>query len=153
MSAEFDYKKYSIKNLQEWVHDALSISEASPQEIYSAIREAVREDYYCYKNQVSRASELLALLNGNGKNHLSCDKDDTSPECKQSWNSFWEDTDGVEDEVQKWVLPVEVDDANGEYFVTFPDDLLEKVGWKEGDTVEYVPSENGFYVMRKVNVE
>jgi hypothetical protein len=124
--SDFDYKKYSLEKLQEWVHDAMS-GDASPHEIYSAIREAVRKDYYYHKDRISRASGLLELLSGHRPVNL-------------------------EDEVQKWVLPVEVDDANGEYFVTFPDDLLEKVGWKEGDTVEYVPSENGFYVMRKVNV-
>jgi hypothetical protein len=59
-----DYKKYSLEKLQEWVHDALSTSEASPHEIYSAIREAVRDDYYCYKHHTSRAYGLLALLNG-----------------------------------------------------------------------------------------
>ena len=30
-----------------------------------------------------------------------------------------------EDKVVKWRLPVEKDDLNGEYFITFPDDLLE----------------------------
>ena len=59
-----DYKKYSLEKLQEWVHDALSTSEASPHEIYSSIREAVREDYYVYKDYTSRAYGLLELLSG-----------------------------------------------------------------------------------------
>jgi hypothetical protein len=85
-----DYKKYSLEKLQEWVHDAMN-SDASPHEIYSAIREAVREDYYYHKDCISRAGELLTLLNGNGEDHLSCDKDDKSPECQEAWNSFWEE--------------------------------------------------------------
>jgi hypothetical protein len=85
-----DYKKYSLEKLQEWVHDAMN-SDASPQEIYSVIREAVREDYYYHKDCISRAGELLTLLNGNGEGHLSCDKDDKSPECQEAWNSFWEE--------------------------------------------------------------
>jgi hypothetical protein len=85
-----DYKKYSLEKLQEWVHDAMN-SDASPHEIYSAIREAVREDYYYHKDCISRASGLLELLNSNGEGHLSCDKDDKSPECQQAWNSFWEE--------------------------------------------------------------
>ncbi len=64
MTSDFDYKKYSLEKLQEWVHDALSSGEASPHEIYSAIREAVREDYYYYKDHSSRASGLLELLSG-----------------------------------------------------------------------------------------
>ena len=85
-----DYKKYSLEKLQEWVHDAMN-SDASPHEIYSAIREAVREEYYYHKDCISRASGLLELLNSNGEGHLSCDKDDKSPECQQAWNSFWEE--------------------------------------------------------------
>jgi hypothetical protein len=90
----------------------------------------------------------LALLNGNGKGHipaydeyvekkehLVCDNDDSSEECKKSWNDFWEvweenyypeevEDDGMrpwghsdleylvanqkKDKVKKWVLPVEV---------------------------------------------
>jgi hypothetical protein len=63
MTSDFDYKKYSLEKLQEWVHDAMS-SDASPHEIYSAIREAVREDYYYHKDCTSRASGLLELLSG-----------------------------------------------------------------------------------------
>jgi hypothetical protein len=115
-SANFDYKKYSLEKLQEWVHDALSTGEASPHEIYSAIREAVREDYYYYKDHASRAYGLLELLSGHRpvkdenvddgmrpwghsdleyqiaqNKSLSCDKDDKSPECQEAWNSFWEE--------------------------------------------------------------
>jgi hypothetical protein len=226
-SPDFNYKKYSLEKLQEWVHDAMN-SDASPQEIYFAIREAVREDYYYHKDYISRAGELLALLNDNGEGHLSCDKDDKSPECQQAWNSFWEEyyypeevkTDGYsvnelshqeieaireaggyewtpdpevsrndptrlkyeegwiyespdggktvtkrkigsdeklvvkQDKVKKWVLPVEeckdADTDETEYFVSFPEDLLESADLKEGDQVEWVDKGDGSYLLRKV---
>jgi len=89
-----DYKKYSLEKLQEWVHDAMN-SDASPHEIYSAIREAVREDYYYHKDCISRASGLLELLSGHrpvkDTSILQCDKDDKSPECQSAWNDFWEE--------------------------------------------------------------
>jgi hypothetical protein len=70
-------------------------SDASPHEIYSAIREAVREDYYYHKNCISRASGLLELLSGHrpikDNSVLQCDKDDKSPECQNAWNDFWEE--------------------------------------------------------------
>jgi len=87
-----EYKKYSLEQLENWVHDAMS-SDATPQEIYDTIKNVVQENYYIYKNLTSQAYELLALLNGNGKGHLTCDKDDPSPECKGAWDSFWEDPD------------------------------------------------------------
>jgi hypothetical protein len=98
---DFDYKKYSLEKLEEWVHDAMS-SDASPHEIYSTIREVVQENYNYHREQVSRAYGLLELLSGHrpvsDEPMFSCDKDDPSPECKQSWNNFWE---GVDDEVRQ----------------------------------------------------
>jgi hypothetical protein len=118
MTSDFDYKKYSLEKLQEWVHDALSSGEASPHEIYSTIREAVQEDYQYYKDHSNRALGLLELMSGhrpvkdesvddgmlpwghsdleyliaNKDKSLSCDKDDKSPECQNAWNDFWEET-------------------------------------------------------------
>jgi hypothetical protein len=194
-----DYKKYSLEQLENWMHDAMSCGDATPQEIYDVIIGVVKDNYYIYKKQASQAYKLLALLNGNGKGHieafddcvdkiLSCNKDDPSPECKGAWNDFWEDNDsaseynlreaeyynkGVEldtltkevkaeggygwtpepsDKVVKWQLPIEVDGPSGEYFVMFPDDLLEVANLKEGDTVEWVDKGDGSYILRKVNV-
>ena len=238
---DFDYKKYSLENLEKWMSDALLSSEATPQEIYDVIHKVVEEEYHYFKHHTGRCYELLALLNGNGKGHLSCDKDDPSPECKKSWTSFWEENyypeeyekskepkvedimppwghsdmealryteeelnamcekaasddekekcreynlreaeyydkrvqpgatydemisagytmtdDGFwispqKDKVVKWQLPVEVDGPSGEYFVTFPDDLLDAANLKEGDVVNWNDNGDGSYTLRKVN--
>jgi hypothetical protein len=157
-----DYKKYSLEQLDNWIHDAISCSEASPQEIYDVIRKAVEEEYYYHKHHTSQAYELLALLNGNGKGHikeyddcvdkiLSCDKDNTSPECEGAWNSFWEDDVIKEDKIVKWQLPIEQDLGSDDYYVNFPDDLLEAADLKEGDQVEWVDNGNGTFILRKPN--
>jgi hypothetical protein len=93
---------------------------------------------------------------------LSCDKDDPSPECKREWNKFWEEPyplfvseDGdlysTKDKVKKWVLPVQVDGLTGECYINLPDDLLERAGLKEGDTVEWNDRKDGSFELRKVN--
>ena len=225
---DFDYKKYSLQKLEEWVNDAISTSDATPQEIYDVIKNVVDENYHIHKLHASRCYELLALLNGNGKGHLACDKDDPSPESKKSWNDFWEHdamppwgqsdmealqyteeelnamcdkaasdeekekcceynlreaeyydkrakldmtyqeaiaagwemtADGFwmpsqkKDKVKKWVLPVEEckddDTDETEYFVSFPDDLLEAANLKEGDQVQWVDNGNGSYTLTK----
>jgi hypothetical protein len=98
-----------------------------------------------------------------------CDNNDTSSECQSSWNDFWEnnnypygissgyDYDTIsfnlptkEDKVVKWRLPVEFDDASEEYFVQFPDDLLESANLKEGDEVYWQDNNNGTFTLRKV---
>jgi len=205
-----DYKKYSLKNLEKWVYDAMSSAEATPQEIYDVIKSVVEDNYYTYKVQTEKAYELLALLNGNGgqlyedvlkereyyepsmppwghsdleygihNSPKKCDKDDPSPECKKSWNDFWEqsylsgvtdtpeeaeelraevenihksggfDWTPTQDKVKKWVLPVEPD-PSGEYFVTFPDDLLEAANLNEGDSIEWIPQDDNSFIMKKV---
>jgi len=168
---DFNYKKYSLEKLEEWMHDAMSAAEATPQEIYDVIKGVVQENYYTYKHQTSQAYELLALLNGNGKGHLTCDKDDSSPECKGAWNNFWEEEvkdDGMrpwghsdmeylianKDKVVKWQLPVEEvengDTGETEYFITFPDDLLEAANLVVNDEVEWVDNNDGSFLLRKL---
>ena len=58
-----------------------------------------------------------------------------------------------EDKVKRWVLPVQqacaIDD-DGEYFINFPDDLLEAANLKEGDQINWVDNGDGSYLLRKV---
>jgi hypothetical protein len=54
-----------------------------------------------------------------------------------------------EDKVVKWSLPVEVD-SDGEYFITFPDDLLEAANLSPGEEVEWVEKEVGTFLLRKI---
>ncbi len=168
-SSDFNYKEYSLDKLKEWVHDALSVGEASPHEIYSVIREAAQEDYQYYKDHAARAFGLLELLSGhrpvkdeddgmrpwghsdleyqiaNSDKVSSCDKDDKSPECQKAWNDFWEENYYPEESKskKKWILPVEQFAGSEEYLISFPDDLLKAADLKEGDDVEWVDQGDG----------
>jgi bifunctional DNA-binding transcriptional regulator/antitoxin component of YhaV-PrlF toxin-antitoxin module len=59
------------------------------------------------------------------------------------------------DKVKKWILPVEEvengDTGEQEYFITFPDDLLEAANLKQGDYVEWVDRNDGSFLLRKGN--
>ena len=55
-----------------------------------------------------------------------------------------------EDKVVRWQLPVEEDTVNGEYFITFPDDLLEAANLSPNDEVEWVEQEVGTFLLRKI---
>jgi hypothetical protein len=149
---DFNYKKYSLSKLEEWMYDSMSCDETTPQDIFDVIKGVVEENYHYHKHHTGRAYELLALLNGNGKGHLSCNKDDTTPECKGAWNSFWEEETpkSTVDKVVKWQLPVEMD-PSGEYFIAFPDDLLEAANLHPGDDVEWVDNNDGTFILRKPN--
>lgn len=58
------------------------------------------------------------------------------------------DVRSKEDKVKKWVLPVE--QVHDDYFISFPDDLLEAANLKEGDTVEWIDNHDGSYTLKKV---
>lgn len=161
-----DYKKYSLEQLSNWIHDAVN-GDASPQEIYDVIKGVVEEQYHYHKHHTGRCYELLALLNGNGRGHIQaydeyvegkenlvCDKEDASPECKRSWNDFWEENyypeEYKKDKVTKWQLPIQLDGLTGDCVVNFPDDLLEAANLKEGDQIEWVDNGDGSHLLRKV---
>jgi bifunctional DNA-binding transcriptional regulator/antitoxin component of YhaV-PrlF toxin-antitoxin module len=162
---DFDYKKYSLENLENWMHDAISSAEATPQEIYDVIKGVVEEQYYYFKHNTQHCYELLALLNGNGKGHIEA-YDDYVKEVLSEREYYEGKDDGMrswghsdleyqvankkEDKVVRWQLPVEMDGPSGEYFVSFPDDLLEAANLKEGDQVEWVDQGDGSYLLRKV---
>ena len=40
-------------------------------------------------------------------------------------------------------------DEHGELFITFPDFLLEDLGWKFGDVVEYEEENDGSLIIKK----
>ena len=104
-----DYKKYSLENLENWLHDALSCGEATPHEIYSVIRKVVQDEYNYHKEQSQKCFGLLELLSGHRPvkpvddgmrpwghsdlEYLACNKNDPSPECQGAWNDFWEQVD------------------------------------------------------------
>jgi hypothetical protein len=205
---DFNYKEYSLENLENWLNDSISSGDATPQEIYDVITKVVRENHDYHKQQSDQSNELLNLLNGQRtldidlsdilkereyyeqsnmteqelsqyKFSLSCDKDDPSLECQGAWNDFWSDevkVDGYSvngmshskywyeydrndpnrenpfvDKVVKWQLPVQVDGLTGECFINLPDDLLERAGLKEGDSLEWIDRKDGSFELRKVN--
>ena len=59
------------------------------------------------------------------------------------------------DKVVKWQLPVEevkdCDTDETEYFITFPDDLLEAANLRAGDDVEWVDRGDGSFLLQKVS--
>jgi hypothetical protein len=73
---------------------------------------------------------------------------------KQDRDSNFPGENTVKDKVKKWVLPVEetkIEETDEtEYFITFPDDLLEAANLKEGDQIEWSPQSNGSYILQKV---
>ena len=65
LSSDFSYKKYSLEQLDNWVHDALNCEDLTPQDIYETIVKCVDDSVEYHKKQLTKGIELLSLLKGN----------------------------------------------------------------------------------------
>jgi len=93
---KFDYKKYSLQHLDEWIHDALNCDEIAPKEIYDTILNVVNDSIEYHRNNLDRGVELLSLLKGHRPIEIgeATDKD---------WEDFWESTEEIAKE--QWAHP------------------------------------------------
>jgi hypothetical protein len=48
-----------------------------------------------------------------------------------------------------WTLEVKEDPKNGDAILEFPDDLMQKAGWKEGDTLDWIDNKDGSWTLKK----
>lgn len=151
-----DYKKYSLDQLDNWLHDCMSCDDITPQEIYDKIYHVVKEQYEYYKHQTNRIYDLMLLLNNNA-NHIQSlgESKLNSTYDNMVENGFTMTADGFwvkETQENSWFLRVELDMASGEYYVTLPDELLTKANWKENDELEWRYQEDGTIKLSKVDV-
>ena len=54
--------------------------------------------------------------------------------------------------LKSWTLNLEeADEGSGDAILTFPPDLLEQAGWKEGDTLKWIDQKDGSWQLKKVD--
>ena len=138
-------KNYTMDQINSFLYDALNEESLSANQIYETIIETVSEHTEYLQLQYEKSQELFDLLKGTVKPY------------KSPWNQFIEDNkDGFlseeresnfpekKDRPKTWILPVDDDGV-----VTLPEDLLERSGWKEGDTLVYEICNGGVIVRKK----
>ena len=135
---------YTMEQLNAFLYDALNEEDLSSQQIYETIIETVAEHTEYLQLQYEKSQQLFDLLKG------------TVNPYKSPWDTYLEDNkDGFlskeresnfpnENKVKTWILPVD-----DEGVVTLPEDLLERSGWKEGDTLVYEICNGGVIVRKK----
>ncbi len=139
----FNHAKHTLSQLQAFLHDAMNEENLSAEEIYEVIIENVASDVEHYQMQYQKSERLFNLLKGYEK------PDAESEEEPEDYD--YEMPPQKEDKVIKWSLPVE-EAEDGEYYITFPDDLLEAAKLAPGDNVEWVELiENTYFLLRKVD--
>ena len=157
--------KYTMEQLNAFLYDALNEENLSAEEIYEAIIETVAEHTGYLQVQYQKSQQLFDLLKGAAKPYkspwnqfiednkdgfLSQERESNFPnedDCMPPWGHSdleYASKHSEETKVKSWVLPVD-----DEGVITLPEDLLERTGWKEGDTLVYEISDGGVIVRRK----
>lgn len=49
----------------------------------------------------------------------------------------------------KWTVDIEEDPETGEAMIQLPQELLDLQGWSEGTIIEWIPQEDGSYIIQK----
>lgn len=83
-SPDFSCKKYSLKQLEEWVNDALNCEDLTPQEIYDAITKSVKENIEYYQKELDKSKELLSLMTDSKESNITYGT-------YADWADFWEE--------------------------------------------------------------
>jgi hypothetical protein len=157
--AEFDTKfqdawKETVKKLKQEENDALD-AVMNEREYYEPTQ-VHSESYYDYtRNDPNRPNPLdTSPLS---EEHLQAKIQANSPYNDGFTREYYQEiVDKYEkkDKVVKWQLPVEevkdCDTDETEYFITFPDDLLEAANLRAGDDVEWVDRGDGSFLLQKV---
>ena len=136
--------RYTMDQISAFLYDAINDEQIGAQQIYETIIETVAEQTEYLQLQYEKSQQLFDLLKGTAKPY------------EAPWTKFIEDNkDGFlskeresnfpkEDKLKTWILPVDDDGV-----VTLPEDLLERSGWKEGDTLVYEVCNGGVIVRKK----
>ena len=137
----FNHAKHTLSQLEGFLHDAMNEENISAEEIYDVIIENVASDVEHYQMQYQKSERLFNLLKGYVK---------PEAETEEEPEEYDDVLSEEEDKVIKWSLPVE-EAEDGEYYITFPEDLLEAAKLAPGDSIEWVDLTENTYLLRKVD--
>jgi len=103
-SSDFSYRKYSLEQLDNWIHDAVTCEDLTAQDIYDTIVKGVDDLVQYHKKELDKTTELLSLLKGHRSvnfEHESYDGWDydaagakfprVTESNQKDWNDFWEE--------------------------------------------------------------
>jgi len=155
MTTYFNHAKHTLSQLQAFLHDAMNEENLSAEEIYEVIIENVASDVEHYQMQYQKSEKLFNLLKGYENPDVESEEepedynynDMIAKGYYMTDDGFWMPPE-KKDKVIKWSLPVE--ELDGEYYITFPEDLLEAAKLSPGDNVEWVDLTENTYLLRKV---
>jgi len=55
--------------------------------------------------------------------------------------------------MKSWIITVEEDAETGDLILPFTDEILNEVGWKAGDVIEWIDNKDGSWTMKTKHTE
>lgn len=160
-----EYSDTLKEKLKESIFSALSEEEITAEEVIDTIKEEIASLIEYHKNNLTKMQKAYDLITSYGS-YFSIDTAYSGPSFSTDssnvihFNQYTDDIlnamcDAAQKEeeqrkAKKWTVQLEVDGPSGEYFLTFPDDLLDTVGWEENDELEWIERKDGSFELRKV---
>ena len=150
--------RYTMDQISAFLYDAINDEQIGANQIYETIIETVAEHTEYLQIQYEKSQQLFDLLKGTTKPEAKTEEEPEEYDyndmiAKGYWmtdDGFWMPPEKKEDKVIKWSLPVE-EAEDGEYYITFPEDLLEASKLSPGDNIEWVKMTENSYLLRKVD--
>ena len=143
--------RYTMDQISAFLYDALNEENLSAHQIYETIIETVAEHTEYLQIQYEKSQQLFDLLKGTTKPEAKTEEEPEEYDYDDmTAKGYWMNADGFwmppqkEYKTKSWILPVD-----DEGVITLPEDLLERTGWKEGDTLVYEISDGGVIVRKK----
>ena len=96
LSSDFNYKNYSLQQLDNWVSDAMNCEDLTPQDIYDTVIKCVDDNLEYHKKYLTKSIELLSLLKGQRPVDLSENVTDASA---HDFDDFWYGKQYTEEEM------------------------------------------------------
>lgn len=82
-----DYKKYSLEQLDNWIHDVMNVDDLTPKEIYDTIVSCVQDNVDYHKKHLEKGAKLLSLMKG--QHHDDLYKEIIRAASDKDWDDFW----------------------------------------------------------------
>jgi antitoxin component of MazEF toxin-antitoxin module len=151
MTIHFNHAEHTLERLEGFLHDAISEENISAEKIYDTIIENVAENVEYHQIHYQKSKRLFNLLKGYEKLNTETQEnveENTYDDMVDEDVPMFSESE-KEDKIIKWLLPVEKE-ADGEYYIILPEDLLNAAKLTPGDDVEWVELTKDSYLIRKV---
>jgi antitoxin component of MazEF toxin-antitoxin module len=151
MTIHFNHAEHTLERLEGFLHDAISEENISAEKIYDTIIENVAENVEYHQIHYQKSKRLFNLLKGYEKLNTETQEnveENTYDDMVDEDVPMFSESE-KEDKIIKWLLPVEKE-ADGEYYIILPEDLLNAAKLTPGDNVEWVELTKNSYLIRKV---